>query len=77
MASDHRAKLYGLNIIGLKRRGFSEEAINALKKAYKILFRDKIPMAEALEKIRNELPQVTEIKHLVAFIEKNKRGICR
>jgi acyl-[acyl carrier protein]--UDP-N-acetylglucosamine O-acyltransferase len=34
-------------------------------------------MAEALEKIRTELPQTAEIKHLVEFIEKNKRGICR
>jgi UDP-N-acetylglucosamine acyltransferase len=77
MASDHRAKLYGLNIIGLKRRGFSDETINTLKKAYKILFRDKATMSEALERIRNDLPQIPEIKHLVEFIEANKRGICR
>ena len=77
MASDHRAKLYGLNVIGLKRRGFSDETINTLKKAYKILFRDKAPMSEALERIRTTLPQIPEILHLVEFIEANKRGICR
>jgi UDP-N-acetylglucosamine acyltransferase len=77
MASDHRAKLYGLNVIGLKRRGFSDETINTLKKAYKILFRDKAPMAEALERIKTSLPQIPEILHLLEFIEANKRGICR
>lgn len=77
MASGARAKLYGLNVIGLKRHGFSDEAINNLKKAYKILFREKRTLKEALKKIRSELPETPEIKHLLEFIEKNKRGICR
>ncbi|GAB5046385.1 acyl-ACP--UDP-N-acetylglucosamine O-acyltransferase [Thermodesulfovibrio sp. TK110] len=77
MASGPRAKLYGLNSVGLKRRGFSEETINILKKAYKILFRDKLQLKEAIEKVKNELPQIPEIKHLIEFIEANKRGICR
>lgn len=77
MASGARAKLYGLNVIGLKRHGFSEEAINNLKKAYKILFREKKTLKDALKKISSDLPQTDEIKNLVEFIEKNKRGICR
>jgi len=77
MASDHRAKLYGLNLIGLKRRGFSEETINALKAAYRILFRERASMTEALKRVKSELPQIPEIVHLVEFIESNKRGICR
>ena len=77
MASGSRAKLYGLNAIGLKRHGFSDETINILKKAYKILFREKRALKDALKKIKTELPQTDEIKHLVEFIEKNKRGICR
>ncbi len=77
MASGARAKLYGLNAIGLKRHGFSDETINILKKAYKILFREKRTLKEALKKIKTELPQTDEIKHLIEFIEKNKRGICR
>jgi UDP-N-acetylglucosamine acyltransferase len=77
MASDHRAKLYGLNVIGIKRRGFTDETVNTLKKAYKILFRDKAPMSEAIERIKTSLPQIPEILHLVEFIEANKRGICR
>jgi len=77
MASGARAKLYGLNTVGLKRRGFSEEKINALKKAYKILFRDKLSLKEAIEKINQELPDIPEIRHFIEFIEANKRGICR
>lgn len=77
MASGARAKLYGLNTVGLKRRAFSEETINTLKKAYKILFRDKLSLKEAIEKINQELPDIPEIRHLIEFIEANKRGICR
>lgn len=77
MASGPRAKLYGLNSVGLKRRGFSDETINILKKAYKILFRDKLQLKEAIEKVKKELPQIPEITHLLEFIEANKRGICR
>ncbi|MCK7513042.1 MAG: hypothetical protein MZV70_59465 [Desulfobacterales bacterium] len=77
MASGARSKLYGLNVIGLKRHGFSEETINLLKKAYKILFREKRTLRDALKKIKSELPESKEIRHLVEFIEQNKRGICR
>ncbi len=77
MASGPRAKLYGLNSVGLKRRGFSDEKINLLKKAYKILFRDKLSLKEAIDKVKEELPQIPEIIHLLEFIEANKRGICR
>jgi len=77
MASGPRAKLYGLNSVGLKRRGFSDETINILKKAYKILFRDKLTLKEAINKIKKTLPPIPEIKHLLDFIEVNKRGICR
>lgn len=77
MASGPRARLYGLNTVGLKRRGFSDETINILKKAYKILFREKLQLKEALEKLEKELPKTKEIEHLIEFIESNKRGICR
>ncbi|GAB6182856.1 acyl-ACP--UDP-N-acetylglucosamine O-acyltransferase [Thermodesulfovibrio hydrogeniphilus] len=77
MASGTRAKLYGLNKVGLKRRGFSDETIDILNKAYRILFRSKLSLKEAIEKIKEDLPQIPEIKHLIEFIEANKRGICR
>jgi len=77
MASGPRAKLFGLNSVGLKRHGFSDSTINELKKAYKILFREKLTLKEALKKVQKDFPNSKEIKRLVEFIEKNTRGICR
>jgi UDP-N-acetylglucosamine acyltransferase len=77
MVSGARAKLYGLNLIGLKRHGFSEESVANLKKAYKILFREKRTLNDAIEKIRSELPATPEIANLVTFVEESTRGICR
>jgi len=77
MSSGTPAKLFGLNTIGLKRHGFSDSTINELKKAYKILFREKKTLKDAIKKIQEELPYTDETKHLIEFIQKNKRGICR
>jgi UDP-N-acetylglucosamine acyltransferase len=77
IAAGARAKLFGPNTIGLKRHGFSDETINELKKAYKILFREKHTLKEAIKKVQQELPYTDEIKHLIEFIQANKRGICR
>lgn len=77
IASGARAKLFGLNTVGLKRHGFSDATIAELKKAYKILFREKRTLKDAIKKVQVELPYTDEIKHLLEFIEKNKRGICR
>lgn len=77
IASGARAKLFGPNTIGLKRHGFTDETITAIKKAYKILFREKHTLKEAIRKVEHEFPGVPEIRSLLEFIEKNKRGICR
>ena len=77
IASGARAKLFGLNTIGLKRHGFPDSTINELKKAYKILFREKRTLTDAIKKIQEDLPYTDEIKHLIEFIQRNKRGICR
>jgi len=77
IASGARVKLFGLNTVGLKRHGFSDSAINELKKAYKILFREKRTLKDAIKKIQEDLPYTDEIKRLIEFIQKNKRGICR
>lgn len=70
-------KLFGPNSIGLKRHGFTDADINDLKKAYKILFRQKNTVSEAVKKIHDEMEMTDNIKHLIKFIEKNKRGIIR
>jgi len=71
------AKLRGLNLIGLKRRGFSEEAINNLKKAYKTLFMADLKMPDAIARIKSEISNSPEVDNLLAFIERSQRGICR
>lgn len=76
-AAGERAKLYGLNSVGLKRRNFSDATINDLKKAYKVLFRSKLTLKEAIEKVKHDLGHSKEVASLIEFIEKNKRGICR
>lgn len=77
MAAGSRARLFGLNVIGLKRHGFSDETISELKKAYKILFLERHTLKEALKKLQSELPYTEEIAHLLEFISSNRRGICR
>jgi len=77
IASGARVKLFGLNTVGLKRHGFPDSTVNELKKAYKILFREKRTLKDAIKKIQEDLPYTDEIKHLIEFIQKNKRGICR
>src|SRR4030066_1105614 len=77
IASGARAKLFGLNTIGLKRYGFSDSTIKELKKAYKKIFREKRTLKDAIKKKQETLQKQDEIKHLIDFIQKNKRGICR
>ncbi len=77
IAAGDRARMRGLNLVGLRRRGFSNETIAVLKKAYRLLVFSKLRRADALDRIRTELPQLPEISHFVEFIEKSERGICR
>jgi len=71
------AKLRGLNLVGLKRRGFSNETINKLKKAYKTLFMANLKQADAIARIRAEITGCPEVDLLLDFIETSRRGICR
>jgi UDP-N-acetylglucosamine acyltransferase len=66
----------GLNIVGLKRAGFSLAQVSMLKKAYQTLYRSGLRLEEALEKIENELPDPNTL-HLVEFVRRSTRGICR
>jgi UDP-N-acetylglucosamine acyltransferase len=71
------AKLRGLNLIGLKRRGFSDDTISKLKKAYKTLFMAGLKQSEAIANIRSQITDCPEVDHLLTFIERSERGICR
>ena len=78
LASGSRAKLYGLNMVGLKRSNFSGAAIKALKKAYRIIFRSSLTLEKAINQLGgDEIAQLPEIQHLLRFIRESKRGISR
>jgi UDP-N-acetylglucosamine acyltransferase len=71
------AKTYGINTIGLERKGFSEETIEALQRAYRLLVRSKLKRDEALLRIDSELGYVAEVRYFVQFIRESQRGIIR
>jgi UDP-N-acetylglucosamine acyltransferase len=76
LAQGTRGRLYGPNLIGLKRKGFSAPAINALKKAYRTIFRSGLMREEALVKALADYPDVPEVVRLVEFMRTSVRGIC-
>jgi UDP-N-acetylglucosamine acyltransferase len=77
LATGYPAKLYGPNTVGLKRKGFSSEAIQGLKKAYKIIFRSGLTLPEAVEETRREVGSIAEVGNLLRFIEGTQRGLTR
>lgn len=77
MAVGDRAKLRGLNTVGLKRRAFSPETISLLKQAYRILFRFGLTLNEALERVRAEVEPIPEVTYMIDFIKSSQRGITR
>ena len=71
------AKPIGINKEGLKRRGFSPEAIRAIQNAYKIMVRSHKPREQAIEEVQSLADQYEEVKHFVDFIINSQRGIVR
>jgi UDP-N-acetylglucosamine acyltransferase len=65
----------GINSIGLRRRGFDDEAISRLKLAYRILFRSDLNTSRALERVAEEIPGSEEVERLCSFIRSSERGI--
>jgi len=68
-------KMGGLNLVGLKRHGFSFEVRKELTRAYKLLYRMRLPLDVALKRIQDELKPIPEIRHTVAFCKQTKRGL--
>lgn len=77
LAEGHRAEIRGLNSVGLRRRGFTDEELSNLKKAYRILFRNSLPLKTALEELDREFSEDKNVMYLVDFIKNSKRGITR
>ena len=77
MADGDPLKVYGLNKVRLERCGVSVEAQQALKEAYKIVFRTELTVVKALERIETELAPLPEVRNFVEFIRKSERGISK
>ncbi len=75
LIAGERGKMYGLNLVGLKRHGFSKDKVEMLKKAYKLIWRSGLRREEAIDRILNELGDCPEVVCLVKFVEKSQRGI--
>jgi UDP-N-acetylglucosamine acyltransferase len=77
MVAGDRARLVGVNHVGLRRRNFSREAMRAVKHAFHIVFHSKLGLEDALIRVRNELSDSPEVARLVGFLETSERGFCR
>lgn len=66
----------GINIIGLRRRGFDKDTIDLIHNAYRVLYSKGI-LAEGIEEVRKTLPETPEIKYILDFVSSSKRGIIR
>jgi|Deesub1362B_J571_1020462.scaffolds.fasta_scaffold00693_6 UDP-N-acetylglucosamine acyltransferase len=77
VAGGRPALIFGVNVIGLRRRGFSNEKIKILKEIFKIIFWSDMNTSQALEKIQKEFKLSPEIEEIINFIKSSKRGIIK
>ena len=76
-ATGNRAKLFGVNKVGMERAGYSKKEVSDMKAAYKIFFRKKLPAEEALVRLAAEFSDSEPVRRFIDFIKQSKRGICR
>ena len=76
-ATGDRARLHGLNQVGLKRRGFDAATLGNLKRAYRTMFQSKLKVVDAAAQIRLEITSSPPVEQFVAFILASERGVCR
>ena len=75
--SEREIRVFGENRIGLERRGFPRESIEAIHKALRLLTRSKLNTSQALKRVRKDVPRLPEIEELVRFIESCERGFVK
>lgn len=73
----HPARVYGLNLVGLRRKGVSHESIKQIDQAFKVIFNSGLSAKHAIEKVEKELVETEEIIYLVSFIKSSERGMVR
>ncbi len=75
LANGDPLKYFGLNTVGLKRRGFTSEQISAIKRTYHLIFRSGLNTTQAVDAVRSDLEMSEEIKIILDFIESSERGL--
>jgi UDP-N-acetylglucosamine acyltransferase len=76
MATGYRARIYGLNLVGLRRRGFPRDVIKTLKEVYRILFRSEMLLDDAVKRVEEEFGDLAQVRELLDFIKSSKKGIA-
>lgn len=76
-SAKRETRAYGLNKVGLERKGFDRERLQALHRAYRYLLAGKMNTSQALERLRNEGIATEDVAYLVEFIEKSERGVVK
>ena len=77
LAGREPMRFEGINFIGLRRRGFTQEQIGVIEKAYHVLYSSGLMFSEAVSKIEKEFPPSNEVSTIVGFLKSSKRGIIR
>jgi len=77
LTSGDRAVSHGINIVGLKRKGYPPETIDAIKRCYMTLFRSKLLLDEAVAKVEAEFGGVPEVRYFLDFVTSSQRGVIR
>jgi UDP-N-acetylglucosamine acyltransferase len=77
MVAGDRARLVGLNSVGLRRRGFPAKTRSEIKHAFHLIFQSKLRLEEALARVDQEIGAAPEVERLVSFLRKTERGFCR
>ena len=77
IAHGNHADLRGLNVVGLRRRGFTRDEIAALRDAYRVLFRSDLRLEQAVEKLAADYPDSAPIRTILRFVGESQRGIVR
>ncbi|MBF0399415.1 MAG: acyl-ACP--UDP-N-acetylglucosamine O-acyltransferase [Magnetococcales bacterium] len=76
-AAGNRAQITGVNVVGLRRNGFSEEVIKQIRQAHRIVFRSHLRLEQAIAEVERLCSDSPELQHLLEFLQTGQRGICR
>ena len=77
IVTERETKSFGINTIGLERKGFSPERLQALKRAYRLLLRSKLNTSQALSEMKKTLGDSADVQELIQFVESAERGIVK